>query len=155
MRNSTALAFALILVGAAAAVWPRVAPSPPAPTPVPERPSDALAAAVAPVAAILKGHVEDGRRLAGFYASLADVVARDEGKVLQTTAHLRELNRRAGLLAFQRTGVSGKHPGLAEAIDKVLVDEVGLENVALDAAKRKRAVDALKALAWACGGKDA
>ena len=64
----------------------------------------------------------------------------------------RETNRRAGLLMFQETGIQGKYPGLAEAIDKVLADQVGLAVVPLDAEKRKRAIDALRAIAWACGG---
>jgi hypothetical protein len=122
------------------------------PQPSPERPSDALVTAVQPVAAILKGHGDDGGRLSAFYLAEADVVARDQGKVIATTAQLRELNRRSGLLMFQRTGIEGKYPGLAEAIDQVLADRVGLDNVVFDAGKQKAAVETLKALAWACAG---
>jgi len=83
---------------------------------------------------------------------VADVIARDQGKVVQTTSQLRELHRRAGLLMFQRTGIEGKYPGLAEAIDKVLCDQIGLDEVTLDAAKQMAAIDTFRALAWACGG---
>jgi hypothetical protein len=124
----------------------------PAPTPVPNRPSDVLAASVQPIAAILKNHADDGGKLADFYLSMADVISRDQGKVIQTTANLRELHRRAGLLMFQRTGVQGKYPGLAEAIDKVFVDRLGLENVAFDSAKQSAAIEIMKAIAWACSG---
>jgi len=90
--------------------------------------------------------------LAAFYLSLADVVERDQGKVIQSTAELRETNRRTGLLMFQETGIQGKYPGLAEAIDKVLADQIGLAVVPLDAEKRKQMIDTLRAIAWACGG---
>jgi hypothetical protein len=65
---------------------------------------------------------------------------------------LRELNRRAGLLAFQRTGIEGKYPGLSEAIEKVLADQIGLDNVALDSTKQEKSKKTFKALAWACAG---
>jgi hypothetical protein len=102
--------------------------------------------------AILKSHAEDGAKLSGFYSALADVIERDQGRVIQTTQVLRELNRRAGLLAFQRTGIEGKYPGLAEAIEKVIADQIGLDNVALDSAKQDASKKTFKALAWACAG---
>jgi hypothetical protein len=117
-----------------------------------ERPSEPLVAAVTPVAAILKSHFDDGAKLAEFYSALADVIQRDQGRVVQTTKELRELHRRAGLLAFQRTGIEGKYPGLSEAIEKVLADQIGLDNVALDPAKQEASQKTFKALAWACAG---
>ena len=152
MKPSTLIALLLIVVGAAA-YWNNWTPRP-QPQPTPERPSAALVAAVQPVIAILKNHREDGLRLSAFYAAVADVLTRDQGEVIKTTLQLRELHRRAGLLAFQRTEIVGKYPGLSDAIDKVLVDQVGLDNVTMDSAHRAKAIDAFKALAWACGGGD-
>ena len=148
MKTSTFFAVVLIVWG----VLMHPGPQKPSPAPKPNRPSDALVADVGPVVAIMKSHPEDGRNLAAFYSAVADVIARDQGKVVQTTAQLRELNRRAGLLMFQKTGIEGKYPGLAEAIDKVLANSVGLDNVALDAAKQTAAIESLRALAWACQG---
>jgi hypothetical protein len=148
VKLSTLVAVVLIVAGLAA-TWRPVSPSP---EPIPAPADAATRAAVAPVGAKLANHKEDGRRLASFYAGLADVIARDQGKIVATTAHLRELHRRAGLLMFQQTGIAGKYPGLAEAINKVLADRVGLENVPLDAAKQKAAVEAFRAIAWACQG---
>ena len=53
---------------------------------------------------------------------------------------------------FQKTGIEGKYPGLSTAIDKVLEDHIGLDDVPIDATKRAATIDAFKALAWACGG---
>lgn len=148
MKASTFFAIALIawgLLAGRAAVQPH-------PAPAPNRPSDAMVSAVAPVTTLLKGQTEDGRKLAAFYSAVADVIARDQGKVVQTTAQLREVNRRAGLLMFQKTGIEGKYPGLAEAIDKVLADRIGLDSVPLDAAKQTTAIETFQALAWACQG---
>lgn len=150
MKTSTLLAIALIGLGLVAhfGFSPKVSN----PVPTPDRPSETLATAVGPVAAILKSHVEDGEKLSGFYSALADVIERDQGRVIGSTKELRELNRRAGLLAFQKSGIEGKYPGLAEAIDKVLADQIGLDNVALDADKQAKAQNTFKALAWACAG---
>jgi hypothetical protein len=150
MKTSTLLAIALIGLGLAAHFGFSQKASSPAATP--DRPSEMLASAVSPVVAILKSHAEDGLKLSGFYSALADVIERDQGRVIQSTKELRELNRRAGLLAFQKSGIEGKYPGLAEAIDKVLADQIGLDNVALDAAKQAKAQNTFKAMAWACAG---
>lgn len=148
MKSSTFFGLLLIAMG----VVCQLDSATPRPRPTPDRPSDALAEAVAPVATLLRGRTEDGSKLAAFYSAVADVIARDHGKLLQTTAELRELHRRAGLLMFQQTGIEGKYPGLAEAIDKVLADQIGLENVSLDDKRRTAAVDAFRAIAWACAG---
>jgi hypothetical protein len=146
-KSRSNLLSACLLV--AAGVWFVQSKSAPA---VPDSPAPdaALQVAVSPVKAIKVDSV-DGRRLAGFYSALADVVSRDT-ETISTMKALREVNARAGALCFQQTGIAGKYPGLADAIDKVLAARLGLDNVALDAAKRAEAVATLKALAWAFGG---
>jgi nitrogen fixation-related uncharacterized protein len=152
MKMITLLAIALIGLGLTAHFrWGVKASNPSSAI---ERPNDALVSAVLPITAILKGHAEDGAKLAGFYAALADVVDRDQGRVLKTTHELRELHRRAGLLAFQKSGIEGKYPDLSKAIEKILADEIGLDNVALDAVKQEASQKTFKALAWACAGGD-
>jgi hypothetical protein len=71
--------------------------------------------------------------------------------VLRDVADVREANRRAGLLMFQRTGAQGKYPGLSDAIESALAELVGSDNVPLDEAKRKTVIAAFRGLAWACG----
>jgi len=155
VKPTTLLATVLIVVGVVAAWRPQAADPDPGPAP----PDDATRAIVGPVQEKLADHQEDGRRLAAFYQSLADVIQRDGGNVVTTTSQLREINRRAGLLMFQKTGIQGKHPGLAEAIDTAIAEGVGLEetpdgyeDVQLDAQAVGRLVDVLRAVAWACAG---
>jgi hypothetical protein len=147
VKPTSVLAVVLIVAGAVAA-W-----RPPAHRPEPNGhvPDAATRAAVANVREILANHQEDGQQIAAFYRALADVVERDAGQVLRDVADVREANRRAGLLMFQRTGVQGKYPGLSDAIESALAELVGLDNVPLDEAKRKNVVAAFRALAWACG----
>lgn len=146
MKPTTLAAVVLILAGLVA-LW---RPELPSANSIPAPADEATRAAVLPIRASLARR--DDRRLARFYLALADVVRRDRGRVIATTADLRELNRRAGLLAFQKTELVGKYPGLAEAIDGALAELVGLDDVPLDEAKRTRAIAALEAIAWACGG---
>ena len=147
MKPTTYVAVLLIVAGAVAA-WRQPADRP---EPNANAPDAATRAIVANVREILTGHQEDGQRLAAFYLALADVVERDAGQVLRDVADVREANRRAGLLMFQRTGVQGKYPGLSAAVESALTELIGLDNVPLDEAKRKNVVAAFRALAWACG----
>ena len=148
MSRTTVAALLLMAIGA----WAQFGRVIPETTAKIDRPSESLAAAVAPIQSILAAQKEDGRTIATFYLSLADVVARDQGRVIRSAADLREVNRRAGALMFQQTGMTGKYPALATAIEKVLADVVGLENTLLDDSRRTKAVEAFRAIAWAAGG---
>ena len=147
MKPASVLAVVLIVAGAVAA-WRMPVPRP---EPNANVPDAATRAAVANVREILANHQEDGKQIAAFYRALADVVERDAGQVLRDLADVREANRRAGLLMFQRTNLPGKYRGLSAAIESALAELVGLDNVPLDEAKRKTVVAAFRALAWACG----
>jgi len=153
MKPTTLLAVGLIVAGLVAA-W---RPAGPSPTPAPTPPDEATRAIVAD----LRGQLppEDGRRLGAFYSALADVIERDAGDLIDTVARVRQLNRRAGLLMFQRTGIAGKYPGLAQQIDRAIARGMGLEetdegytDVDLDAERIERLVRVLRAIAWACRG---
>jgi hypothetical protein len=115
-------------------------------TPVPTipEPSAELKALCEPVTAKLKGHAQAGE-LAAFYAAYADILKRDAAeKVVKTTARLRTHNQRSVKLRFQ--GAFSKVPGLASAIDAVLMGHLGPKVADLDYA---RAGEAMLALAWA------
>ena len=96
---------------------------------------------------------KDALKVANFFLEFADVIKRDED-VITTTAMIREGFIRAEKLMLQRTSMVGKYPGFGAAKDNVIKETIGLENVELDDDKRKKAVDAFKAIAWAVGGND-
>ncbi len=135
----------LLLVAALAIVIvPRLkAPDGPDVPTIPE-PSVELRMLCGPVVEKLKGHPQAGE-LAAFYAAYADVLKRDASeKTVKTTARLRTHNQRSVTLRFQ--GAFSKVPGLAGAIDAVLVAHLGTKVTDLDYA---RASEAMLALAWA------
>jgi hypothetical protein len=99
----------------------------------------------------------DGKRLSEFYHALADVIYRDENGIIKSSAEVRLINERSGRLCFERTGISGRYPQLAEEIDTVIGYGIGSkhingkwESVEINPDNRQGLVDALKAIAWAC-----
>ncbi len=147
MKPTTYVAVLLIVAGAVA-TWRKPVERP---TPDANAPDAATRAIVANIREILAGHPEDGKQLAAFYLALADVIQRDAGQVIKDMADVREVNRRAGLLMFQRTQLQGKYPGLGAAIESALSQLIGMDNVPVDAANRGAVIAAFRAIAWACG----
>jgi hypothetical protein len=99
----------------------------------------------------------DAKRLSEFYRALADVIYRDENGIIKTSAEVRLINERSGRLCFEQTGIAGRYPHLAEAIDIVIGYGIGSkhidgkwESVEITSSNRQELVDALNAVAWAC-----
>lgn len=146
----------IVLLAVAAAWWAAGRESAsPVPPDAPDRPADALAALVEPVGS----RVEDAatrRRLAAFYRDWADVVERDTAGLIATTGTFRVAHGRALALAFQQTDVEQLPADLGAAIDRAIGQHVGIvdangqyTNVAIDAERRKKLVESLRALSWA------
>lgn len=100
---------------------------------------------------------EDSRRLASFYRALADVIERDESGIIKTSAEVRLINERSGRLCFEKTGIAGRYPHLADEIDAVIGHGIGSrridgkwESVEITETNRRNLVEALQAVAWAC-----
>lgn len=111
---------------------------------------------VAPIRAIGLSR-GDAERLVRFYHALADVIDRDVEGIIKTSAEVRLINERSGRLCFEKTGIAGRYPRLAEAIDIAIAHGVGgkrldgkWESVEITHENRKGLVDALNAVAWAC-----
>lgn len=117
-------------------------------TPV-EKPTGKYLEAVEPVVGLVAVST-DRKRLQAFYAAFAAVVERDSA-VIGTTTHLRTAHGRAGKLCFQGTGLRGKYPKLADAVDAAMAKVLGDDRVVLDAGKRADAVKVLRGIAWAMG----
>ena len=109
-------------------------------------PSVELQLKVAGITAKLAGHPQ-AKELGQFYRAYGDVVQRDTSLIV-TTKDFRTLNERVVTLRFDQL-LTPKVPGLAAAIDAVLVGELGLE-VGPFGPVRAKAVAALQAVGWAC-----
>jgi hypothetical protein len=111
-------------------------------------------AAEGPVATALRSaSSSDRQRLAGLYAALADVVARDSGRLIATTAQWRAVYSDALRLAVGGTSLVGKYPGLDKAVDDVLAKHYPLNDVPLGDELVKDIVAGLRDVEAQCGGR--
>jgi hypothetical protein len=109
-------------------------------------PAPALAQAIAPVKAALAGHFAEAQELKRLYAALATLFARGAG---QSTDQARQIHVNTAKYTLYGA-LAGKCPGLAQAVDGVLIGAVGTEAKTLDTTTRAALVDAFNALAFAC-----
>lgn len=160
MKDSTKLSIGLLIV-ALGLFWPKIKES----INVPDNnfgsstinvvfekvdePSDALKEKVAGISDLVKGEdaSDDKVRLAQFYAQLSKIV-RDEPGFLKTTGQFRDYNSTAGQINYAGLSMKGKYAGLGQAIDQVIVDQIGLENVELDVDRRDDLAKILAAISW-------
>ena len=90
---------------------------------------------------------KDARQISDFFLQVSDVVSSDPG-FLDSTGQFREFNVKSGGLNFAGLELKNKYPTLGEAIDGVIVQSIGLEDVELTKKKRKDLCDCLNAIAW-------
>lgn len=108
-------------------------------------------AATGPVATALKSASSSDRaKLASIYRALADVVARDSGRLITTTAAWRSVYRDALQLAAGGTDLVGKYPGLDVAVEKVLAEHYSLDNLPMDSAMAEKIAAGMKAVEAQC-----
>jgi hypothetical protein len=90
-------------------------------------------AATGPVAVALQSASSSDRaKLASIYGALADVISRDQGQLITTTAAWRSIYADALRLAAGGTDLPKKYPGLDVAVDKVLSEHYSLDNLPID-----------------------
>ena len=91
----------------------------------------------------------DALRLRDLYKDLATLIELDGNeKVLTTTEDIRQANKLSG--AMLRLDIKNKYIDLASTTNAVIVEAIGLDDVALNTDLRKRAIEGFMALAWAC-----
>jgi len=160
MKDSTKLSIGLLIV-ALGLFWPRIKESINLPDnnfgsstvnvvfEKVDEPSDALKEKVAGISDLVTGEDagDDKVRLAQFYAQLSKIV-RDEPGFLKTTGQFRDYNSTAGQINYAGLSMKGKYAGLGQAIDQVIVDQIGLENVELDVDRRDDLAKILAAISW-------
>jgi hypothetical protein len=138
-----ASAKAVIKVGKAPSPKPTPNPTPsptPEPTPNPYQPVSAWKDTMEPV---IKCHLsnQDSQSLAKVYSNLSKAV-QTESANFGTTGDLRT----AIVKQAQPLGLQGKYPELRNAVEKIFIDSLTLENIPLD---RVQASALLQTLAWA------
>jgi len=160
MKDSTKLSIGLLIV-ALGLFWPRIKESINLPDnnfgsstvnvvfEKVDEPSDALKEKVAGISDLVTGEDagDDKVRLAQFYAQLSKIV-RDEPGFLKTTGQFRDYNSTAGQINYAGLSMKGKYAGLGQAIDQVIVDQIGIENVELDVDRRDDLAKILAAISW-------
>lgn len=91
----------------------------------------------------------DGIKLSSLYTDLANLVSLDgDDQVIKSTLEIREANKLSGIML--QLDLNGKYSGLSSAANNVIVSSLGSDDVVLDQQLRTKAVEAFRALAWAC-----
>lgn len=91
----------------------------------------------------------DGIKLASLYKDLAQLIQLDGAdEFVSTTEEIRQANRLSGLMTD--LNIKNKYPDLAKAAQSLVVEAIGDDDIALTPELRKSAVDAFRALSWAC-----
>lgn len=108
-------------------------------------------AAIGPVATALQSAPPaDRARVASIYRALADVMARDAGRLIATTAQWRAVYQDALRLAAGGTDLVGKYPDLDEAIEETLAKYYSLDVTAIDAKMAEKIAAACKDVERQC-----
>lgn len=108
-------------------------------------------AATGPVAVALQSASSSDRaKLASIYSALADVISRDQGQLITTTAAWRSIYSDALRLAAGGTDLPKKYPGLDVAVDKVLSEHYSLDNLPIDKAMAVKIAAGMTAVERQC-----
>jgi hypothetical protein len=90
---------------------------------------------------------KDASEIRDFFWQLSQII-RHEPELIKTTEQFRAFNVVAGGLNFAGLEMKDKYPDLGEAIDKIIMDAIGKEDVPLDGTKREALYTILHAIAW-------
>ena len=108
-------------------------------------------AATGPVATALQSASSSDRaKLRSIYGALADIMARDTGRLITTTAVWRSIYSDALRLAAGGTNLVGRYPDLDEAVEKVLAEHYSLDNLPIDQALADKIVTGMKTVERQC-----
>ena len=107
--------------------------------------------AVGPVSqALSSASSSDRAKVASIYASLADLIERDGGKLIPTTAVWRAIYADALRLAAGGSGLVGRYPGLDRAVEEVLAQHYSLDNTPIDKALADKIAAGCRAVEKQC-----
>jgi hypothetical protein len=104
-----------------------------------------------PVASALSSAPSTDRaKVKAIYRALGDLMARDSGRLITTTAAWRAIYQDALRLAVGGTDLVGKYPGLDRAVEETLAKHYTLDNVPVDDALAKQIVAACREVERQC-----
>lgn len=108
-------------------------------------------AATGPVATALQSATSTDRaKVASIYRALGDLMRRDSGRLISTTALWRSVYTDALRLAAGGTDLVGKYPGLDKAVEETLSKYYTLEVLPIDDALTEKIVSACKDVERQC-----
>ena len=108
-------------------------------------------AATGPVAVALQSASStDKAKIRSIYGALADIMARDTGRLITTTAVWRSIYSDALRLAAGGTSLVGRYPDLDDAVEKVLSEHYTLDNLPIDQALADKIVAGMKTVERQC-----
>ena len=112
-------------------------------------PTPALQETVKDISELVTGDdaVKDKLLISDYFNQLANVV-RDDPGLIDTTEKFRRFNSTAGQINFAGQSLKDKYNGLGKAIDDLIKETIGNNNVEFDQEKRDKLVHLLKAIAW-------
>lgn len=91
----------------------------------------------------------DGKKLAVLFDDIGTLIELDGAdEVIKNTEEIRQVNSLAG--ALLHLDIKGKYPDLGKAAQDLVVSAIGSDSIPLNKELRGQAVQAFKALAWAC-----
>jgi len=90
----------------------------------------------------------DGNKLARLYYDMSILIELDSDSVINSTGAIRQANVLAAKLL--QIDLKGKYPGLSEACDALVKENVSENSVPLNTTLRLKAVNAFRALSWGC-----
>jgi hypothetical protein len=108
-------------------------------------------AATGPVAVALQSASStDKAKLRSIYGALADIMARDTGRLITTTAVWRSIYSDALRLAAGGTSLVGRYPDLDDAVENVLSEHYTLDNLPIDQALADKIAAGMKEVERQC-----
>jgi hypothetical protein len=91
---------------------------------------------------------QDAKKLSSLFYDIANLIEIDVEEVVKNTEEIRQVNALAGPML--KLNIKDKYPNLSVNTNNVVVSCVGDDNVLLDKNLRVKAVEAFRALSWAC-----
>jgi hypothetical protein len=91
---------------------------------------------------------EDCTKLSNLYNDLATLISLDgNDTIIKDTVSIREANILAAKML--KIDIRDKYPDLAEALEALVLQHIGNDDVVLDTTLRQKSVEAFRSLSWA------